>query len=43
MEGAPIENDDMLFAQIVSSDDAIMSTMKNELQLFQQFLWGQKN
>lgn len=42
MEGALIEDDDMLFGQIMSSDDAIMSTMRNELQLLQQFFMGTK-
>ncbi len=29
-----IEDDDLFFGQIVSNDDAIMSTLKNELQLY---------
>jgi len=28
-----IEDDDLFFGQIVSNDDAIMSALKNELQL----------
>jgi hypothetical protein len=34
----PIEGDDMFFEQIVSSDDAIMSTLKNELQIYGELL-----
>jgi hypothetical protein len=29
-----IEDDDLFFQQIVSNDDAIMSTLKNKLQLY---------
>jgi hypothetical protein len=29
-----VENDDLFFGQIVSNDDTIMSTLKNELQLY---------
>ncbi len=42
MEGAPIEDDDMLFGLIMSNDDAVMPTMRNELQLLQQFFLGTK-
>jgi hypothetical protein len=31
-----LEDDDLFFGQVVSSDDVIMSTLKNDLQLFQQ-------
>ncbi len=36
IELVTIENDDLFFGQVVSSDDVIMSTLKNDLQLFQQ-------
>ncbi len=36
IELVTIEDDDFFFGQVVSSDDVIMSTLKNDLQLFQQ-------
>jgi hypothetical protein len=30
-----VENDDLFFGETASSDDAIMSTLKNELQIYQ--------
>ncbi len=29
-----VENNDLFFGQTISSDDAIMSTLKNELQIY---------
>jgi hypothetical protein len=29
-----VENDDLFFGQTISSDDAIMYTLKNELQIY---------
>jgi hypothetical protein len=34
IELVTIEDDDLFFGQVVSSDDVIMSTLKNDLQLF---------
>ncbi len=36
IELVTIEDGDLFFGQVVSSDDVIMSTLKNDLQLFQQ-------
>jgi hypothetical protein len=33
-----VEDEDLFFGQIVSNDDVIMSTLKNELQLYQQLV-----
>jgi hypothetical protein len=32
-----VEDDDLFFGQVTLNDDVIISTLKNELQLFQQF------
>ncbi len=33
-----VEDEDLFFGQIVSNDDVIMSTLKNELQLYQRLI-----
>ncbi len=33
-----IEDDDLFFGQVMLNDNVIISLLKNELQLFQQFL-----
>jgi len=33
-----IEDDDFFLGKVMLNDDVILSTLKNELQLFQQFL-----
>ncbi len=38
IELVTIEDGDLFFGRVVSSDDVIMSTLKNDLQLFQQLL-----
>jgi len=35
VESTVVEDDDLFFGQIASNDDAIMSTLKNKLQLYQ--------
>jgi hypothetical protein len=35
-----IENDDIFFGQIVFVNNVMVSTLKNELQLFQQLFMG---
>jgi len=32
-----VEDDDLFFGQVMLNDDVIIYTLKNELQLFQQF------
>jgi len=36
IEATSIEDDDCFFGHIISSDDVIKFTLKNELQLFRQ-------
>jgi hypothetical protein len=43
IEATSIEDNDFFFGQIISSDDVIKFTLKNELQLFRQLcVWQSK-